>query len=280
MKSRKQIWRAALCLLFAAVAMIALKARPAAVHAATSAQASHAVFIKPLVPLSNAGLHAALPPHDMMLDGDGPVRVTGTQTKRTIFPSVQEFTLTPPNPAAGLTKTVLSVRFPEAQATSLPSSIPMTLANQKVMLQRSPDEPGTFLTAFNFNWQLFAQEQAQRKSAANAGKMVPVFEGRKYRGLEKMEFVEPDQIQQALQSHEPLQFGSHALTGSAGFNVFPDHQLIMNNLSRSCFLDSRSCRSNVIGSCASSRPFSISSTTCNALSFCEVTSTRLPLATK
>lgn len=227
MKSRIPLWIAVVCLLSAAVITIGLKTR-SAVHAATSAQSSHAMSVKSVAPLSDAALHAALAPQ-AVLDTDGAMRVTGTQAPRTIFPPVQEFTLTPPNPATGLTKTVFSVRFPQTQAASMPSTIPMTLANQKVVLQRSPDEPGTFLTALNFDWKLFAEEQAERKSAASQGKMVPIFEGRKYRGRERMQFVEPEEIQQALESHQPLQFSSHALVGSAGFNVFPDHQLMMTN---------------------------------------------------
>jgi len=229
MKSHKRILIAAMCLLTAAVAAIVLKVRPVAVHAATPARVNAAMSIKPAVHLSDAAVRTALVSNAMMLDEESALRVSGTQTKKTIFPPVQEFTLTPPNPAAGLTKTVLSVRFPEAKAASLPSSIPTTLANQNVILQRSPDQPGTFLAALDFNWSLFAEEQAERKEAANQGKMVPIFEGRKYRGLEKMQFVDPEQIRQALASHQALQFGSHALVGSAGFNVFPDHQLIMTN---------------------------------------------------
>lgn len=240
MKSRKRIWIAALCLLSATVVTISLKARPASVHAnakkaaVTSAHVSGAISSSSVSHLSDAALRAAVVRNAIMLDDDGPMRVTGNmQNKEVIFPPVEAFTLTPPNPSQGLSKTILSVRFPEAQAAKLASSIPMTLAQQSVVLQRSSDDSSTFSAVLDFNWQRFVQEQTLRKIAASRGVTIPVFEGRRFVRREKVQFIEPSEIHNALQTHQPIQFSGDVLLGPDtfdGFNVFPDHQLMMTNI--------------------------------------------------
>jgi hypothetical protein len=234
MKSRKLMWIAALCVLSATVITVSLRARSAGVLAAQHS-VSRASLAQPAVYMSNASLRAAAVSNAMLLDDDGaPTRVTESQeNSQTIFPPVEEFTLTPPNPAQGINKTILSVHFAQAQAERLASQIPMKLAGQSVLLQRSADDPSTFVTSLDFNWQRFAEEQAQRKEGASRGMMVPVFDGRRFVRTEKMAFVEPSEIQQALQSHQPVQFPGDALMGPDGFdgfNVFPDHQLMMTSL--------------------------------------------------
>ncbi len=232
MKSRKRVWTAALCLLSATVITISLKARPAGVQAGNPpTQVSRAMSAQPMARIANASLRAAVVRNAMMLDDDAaPTRVAGSQLgDRTIFPQVEEFTLTPPNPAQGIDQTVLSVRFPEGPATKLVSSVPITLGTQNVILQRSPDNPSLFVAALDFDWQKFAEEQAQRKVAAAQGRMVPVFDGRKFVRTERMQFIEPAQIQQALQLHQAIHFSPQILAGSAQMTVFPDHQLTMVN---------------------------------------------------
>lgn len=230
MKSRKRIWIAALCLLSATVVTISLKARSASIQAATPAHVSRAMSIQPVAHLTDAALRAVSVRNAMMWDDDGPIRVTASQqSNQIIFPQVEQYTLIPPNPAQGISKTILSVRFAESAAEHLPTQIPMKLAGQSVVLQRSPVNPSSFVTSFDFNWQRFAQEQAQRKEGASQGMMVPVFDGRRFLRSERMQFVEPSEIQNALQSHQPLQFSPGVLTGST-LPVFPDHQLMMNSL--------------------------------------------------
>lgn len=224
MKSRKLVWIATLCLLLATLITLGLRTRLASVQAAsTPVHASRAMSAQPVAHLANASLRAT-----MMLDDDaGSMRVGAQQSNRPILPQVEEFTLTPPNSAQGIYKSFLSVRFPELAAENLASRIPITLGSQNVVLQRSADDPSLFSTWLDFNWQTFAQEQEQRKQAANEGRMVPVFQGRRLLRTERMQFVDPAQIEGALQSHQPIQFSGDVLLASSTVNVFPDHELMM-----------------------------------------------------
>jgi hypothetical protein len=189
MKSRRYVWIAALCLLSTTVITLSFKGRLASVHAAGTPppHASRAMSAQPVAHLANASLRAAEVRNAMILDDAGSIRVKSSQQNSpTIFPPVEEFTLTPPNPAQGIQKTILSVRFPEASAEKLASQIPITLGSQNVVLQRSVDDPSLFSTSFDFNWQTFAQEEEQRKEGAIAGRMVPIFEGRRFIRTERM----------------------------------------------------------------------------------------------
>jgi hypothetical protein len=107
------------------------------------------------------------------------------------LPPVEEFTLTPPNPDQKMYKTILAVRFPELPAEHLASQIPMTLGDQRVVLQRSADDPRIFSAGINFDWNAFAQEQQKRKEWANAGKQIPIYEGRHFVRMEKMQIRRP-----------------------------------------------------------------------------------------
>ncbi|MGB7556260.1 MAG: hypothetical protein WBM04_17970 [Candidatus Korobacteraceae bacterium] len=229
MKSRKQVWIAALCLLLATVITLGFRARLASVQAASApVHASRAMSTQPVAHLANASLRAAEVRSAMMLDDDASsMRVAAhQQSNRPVLPQVEEFTLTPPNSAQGIYKSFLSVRFPELAAEKLASQIPITLGSQNVVLQRSADDPSLFSTWLDFNWQTFAEEQEQRKQAANQGRMVPVFQGRRLLRTERMQFVDPAQIEGALQSHQPIQFSGDVLLGSP-VTVFPDHELMM-----------------------------------------------------
>jgi hypothetical protein len=237
MRSGRRVWIAALCLLSATVVTVSLKARLASVHAATigatiaPAPVSHAMSAASVGRLSNAALRATAVRNSMLLDDDGfPLHVNANvKTNTTILPQVEEFTLTPPATAQGITKTTLEVRFPAAQAAGLASSIPVMLGKQSVALQRSPGNPNTFVTSVDFDWHAFEQEQAQRKIAASQGRTVSIFDGRRFVRTEQLQFVEPSQIEQTLETHQPIQFSSGVLQGSSTVNVFPDHELMMNS---------------------------------------------------
>ena len=199
MKSRKElwIWIAGLCLLSAALITISLKARPASVQA--------------------AGM---------------PTRVTANMQRANgpILPPVEEFTLTPPNPALNIYQTIVSVRFKGSEAEKLAAQIPITLGSQNVVLRRSPDDAQVFSTRVDFDWHTFAKEQQQRKDLAATGRQIPVFEGRRFVRRERMQFVDPAEIQSALQSHQPVQFSGQALAGGA-VNVYPNRELMITDLS-------------------------------------------------
>jgi hypothetical protein len=232
MKSRKRVWIASLCLLLAAVITFTLKARLHSVQAAsTTVQVTRAMSTPPVAHLATLRATAGRTAMMMMDEDEGATSVSGNLLNgRVIFPQVEEFTLTPPNPAAGIDQTTLTVRFPEAQARTLAREIPIQLGSQNVVLQRSADDPSTLVTSFDFDWQKFAQEQGERKVAASQGRTVPVFDGRRFVRTERIQFVEPAQIRQALQLHQPIHFQPQVLEGSAQINVFPDHQLMMTNV--------------------------------------------------
>ena len=231
METRKRLWIAALCLLSATVVTIGLRHYVMGVQAAPlPANATLPASSGPTAHLTNPALRTATVP-DGIVDDDGfPLRVIGTAKSETpMLPRVEEFTLTPPNGAQGATKTTLALRFPATQAATLASSIPFTLGRQNVVLQRSQQNPNTFVTSVDFDWQAFEQEQGLRKQASLNGKMVPVFNGRRFLRSEPMQFVEPSQIEQALETHQPIQFDSGVLESSSTVNVFPDHELMMNS---------------------------------------------------
>jgi hypothetical protein len=231
MKSRKLVWIGVLCALSATVIIISHRAGSIGVSGALHS-VSRASLAQPAAYMSNAALRAAAVSNAMLLDDDAdPMRVTaGQQANRSVLPEVEEFTLTPPNPAQSISKTILSVRFPELAAKQLASFIPMKLGSQNVVLQRAAMDPRVFITSFDFDWQSFAQEQTQRKEGASRGRMVPVFNGRHFVRTEKMQFVDPTQIESALQSHQPIQFSGDVLLGSSDVDVFPDHELMMTAL--------------------------------------------------
>ena len=224
MKSRKRIWIGALCLIAATVITLSLKVRPASAHASSVLTST-----RPAAHLANASLRAEAIRNAELSAGDAQTPISGNQQTRTIFPPVEEYTLTPPNPSEGSEKSVLEVRFGPAAAT-LASQIPMMLGNQSVVLRRSADNPNTFVTSLDFDWQKFIEEQAQRKLAASQGRTVSVFDGRKFVRTERLQFLEPVTIESALRSHQSVQFSGGILLGSASVNVFPDHELMMTNL--------------------------------------------------
>ncbi|MFI5115737.1 MAG: hypothetical protein ACHP8B_03465 [Terriglobales bacterium] len=237
MKSRKQALSIAVFLSAVLLISIGLMARPAmffsgAPSAHTSKQGSRASLPRPIAHPSNASLRAAVVANAMLLDDEaGPVqRVSGNLQRNANpnLPTVEEFTLMPPNPALNIYKTTVSVRFPELPAEKLASQIAISLGNQSVVLRRSADDPRVFSTQVDFDWQTFASEQEKRKEAAGRGRMVPIFQGRQFVRVERMQFLDPAEIQGALQSHQPIQFSPEILLSSPA-NVFPDHELMIVN---------------------------------------------------
>src|SRR6201999_2608679 len=106
--------------------------------------------------------------------------------------------------------------------------IPMTLGDQNVVLQRSADDPRIFSAQIDFDWSAFAQEQEQRKELANAGRVIPVFQGRRFIRIDKVEFVDPVDLQAAFQSHQPVQFTPKVLEGT-GFTIDPQSELMITD---------------------------------------------------
>ncbi|MGA2373735.1 MAG: hypothetical protein ABSG11_24025 [Candidatus Korobacteraceae bacterium] len=142
------------------------------------------------------------------------------------LPPVEEFILTPPNPGH---KTKLAVRFAPTSAGRLASSVRAILGDQSVVWQRSSDDPAIYSTFVDFDWSAFAREQARRQVQAEEGKLIPVFEGHRLQRVERMQFVDPEEIRQALQSHQPIRFTPLVLQGDP-LNIVPDHELLINSI--------------------------------------------------
>ncbi len=170
--------------------------------------------------------HAANMPVDAVA-GQPSVTAFGAKV---VLPPIEEFIVTPPNPDVRLYKTTLSLRFAERSAERLSPLIPIALGSQNVMLRRSSDDPGLYSAVVDFNWEGFAHEQARRQQLDAAGTQVPVFQGHRLLGTEPMQFVDPEQIRQALQSHQPIRFTSRVLMADPG-NIIPDHELMINSIS-------------------------------------------------
>lgn len=228
MKSPKQLWIAALCLCSALAIAAAFTSRTNKVQAAQHAdQLKRPALAQPAAYVASPTLRAALAA-DAMADV-GPDRVTANLHANPMLPDAEEFTLTPPDRAQGTNKTTLAVRFAEADAATLAAQIPMTLAGQNVMLQRSTEDASVFSTHVDFDWTVFLKMQQRRKEMASQGKTVPIYQGRDFIRRETLEFVEPSEIEQALQSHEPIHFTSDVLIGGYMLTVAPDHELMIIN---------------------------------------------------
>ncbi len=146
------------------------------------------------------------------------------------LPPVEEFVLTPPNPAVKVYKTTLSLRFSSRAAERLAASVTTNLGDQRVLFQRSADDPAIYSAAVDFNWNAFTEEQERRQAMANDGTTIPVFDGHRLQRMERMQFIDPAEIRQALQSHQPIHFTSQVLQGNP-VSVLPDHELLINGIS-------------------------------------------------
>ncbi len=227
MKSRKLVWITVLCLLSATVIAVSLRTHSTAVLAAQHS-VSRASLAQPAAYMSSASLRAAAISNALLSDEAGSAQrvLLNLQPNRPVLPSVEVFTLSPPNPAQNIDKTVLSVRFVGSAAEKLSSQIPMTLGNQNVVLQRSSNDPRTFVASLDFDWQTFAKVQQRRKEAASRGRIVPVFDGPRLVRTERMQFLEPKEIRAALQSHQSIQFSPDILIPDT-VTVTNDHELMI-----------------------------------------------------
>jgi hypothetical protein len=230
METRKRVWIAGLCLLSATVLISGFRHHITYVRAATLPPHAISMSSAALAPhLTNALLRAAAVRNAILQEDTNTTRVTGAEKPgRIVLPPVEQFTLTPPNSAQRINKTTLAVRFGTG-VEKLPAQFPMVLGTQHVIVQRSDEAPDTYVTKVNFDWQAFAKEQAQRKEAASHGKMVPIFHGRRFTRTEPMQFMDPAQIEGALQSQQPLQLSPDMLMDGP-LNLSNDHTLMITSL--------------------------------------------------
>lgn len=230
MKSRKRVWIAALCLLSVTVITVSLRARARSVLTAQHS-VSRASIAQPATYISNASIRAAAISDAMLLadDESSAQRVSATLMRdaNPYLPTVEEFALTPPNPALNIHKTTLAVRFQESVVARLGSQFPMTLGGQRVLLRQSADDNNVFSTQLDFNWALFVKQQQHRKELASMGTVVPVYKGRIFLRKEKMQFLDPAKIQAALQSHQTVRFSPQILTSGDNITVVPSHELMI-----------------------------------------------------
>ncbi|MGA8875643.1 MAG: hypothetical protein WB555_08915, partial [Candidatus Korobacteraceae bacterium] len=108
MKSRKRIWIAALCLLSVTVITISVRTRARSVLAAQHS-VSRASIAQPATYLANASIRAAAISDAALLadDESSAQRVSATLMRdaNPYLPAVEEFALTPPNPALNSNQT-------------------------------------------------------------------------------------------------------------------------------------------------------------------------------
>jgi hypothetical protein len=231
MKSRKQAWSIALCLLAAMALAIGLRARSTTAQSSVQppqhSKSRGGITGQTLVATSLPA--SMLPTSVLFAEAASDGQNSRSFKSNPDLPPVEEFTLTPPNPALKMYKTMVAVRFPELASEKLASQIPMTLGDQSVVLQRSADDPRIFSASVDFDWKAFAHEQQQRKSLANSGRVIPVFAGRRLLRMDKIEFVDPADIDSALQSHQPLQF-TPKIMEDPGFTIQPASELMITNL--------------------------------------------------
>ena len=229
MKSRPQVWIVAVCLLAAAAVTIGLRARSTASQSSGQFTRRTAIF-QPQPHLSTVALRSVTAAAPMVLEGEATRAQQAAPAKKPRqnpdLPIVEEFVLTPPNPASKIYKTQLSVKFSGLAAEGLAAVMPLTLGNQNVVLRRSADDPAVFTAAVDFDWKAFAKEQQQRKNLADTGREIPVFEGHQFVRMDKIHFVEPDEIRTAVQSHQPIQFTPQILEGT-GFTIQPAQELMI-----------------------------------------------------
>ncbi len=230
MKSPKQLWIAVLCFFSALAIAAAFSSRTSTVAAGRHVpHATPATLAQPAAYVASSSLHTALVSDAISLDTLSAERVTANLNVNPLLPQAEEFTLLPPNSSQRINKTTLSVRFAEADGDKLASQVPMTLAGQNVVLQRSDDDRSVFSTRLDFDWTAFLKMQQHRKELANQSKTVPIYKGRDFIRRERVQFVDPADIQHALQSHEAIHFTSDVLVGGYMLTVAPDHELMIIN---------------------------------------------------
>jgi hypothetical protein len=234
MRSFKKVYLATSCLLSAALIALTLVAKPNNVQESSSMlQGAAGISMPENSKLINASLHLATVPSEVVQDAMGTLQpdiATLERTLRPELPPVETLTLTPPDPSRGSNKTIVSVRFLQVRSHKLGSQIPITLGNQSVVLARSISDPQAFSTRVDFDWTAFAIEQQRRKEAAGKGALVSIYEGRRFIRKEPMQFVDPEEIKGALETHQPIQFSPQILTGSPT-TVVADHELMIINTS-------------------------------------------------
>jgi hypothetical protein len=240
MNSRKKAWVIAVCFLAATVVTIAITVRQTTSPSGgplvyDSKPDNTTTFRRPSGHFADASLRAEMVAKAMQFDDDTLPATTSTsvgeQRKGSpALPPVEEFTLTPPNPALKIYRTTLAARFSELAGQHMPSQVPMTVGNQNVVLRRSADDSTVFSTTVDFDWTAFAKEQQQRQALAATGRVIPIFNGRQFVRMETIEFVDPQRISQALALHQSIQFTPTILEGT-GSSIDPRTELMITDLS-------------------------------------------------
>src|ERR1019366_834302 len=220
-------------LLATAAVIVAWRAGSTVVHAGPSSaqQAKPAAGIAVL-----PGHLLAVPQAATMVPASGlsaeaaerPMSATGSQP-RPDLPPVEEFILTPPNTGLRVYKTTLSLRFAAGAARRLPALVTTNLGNQNVVLARSSSDPDIFSATIDFKWDAFVLEQQRRKSLSDNGQLVPVFDAHRLLRMEPMQFVDPEEVREALQSHHSISFTPHVLQGDTT-NIIPSRELMVTSI--------------------------------------------------
>ena len=233
MKLRKPAWIAAICLSSALAITVAVTSRTSSVHAARHAdQVKQSALSQPAAYISGPSLRAAFAADSMLLASVSSQRVSAP-ISNPILPDVEEFTLTPPNPAQGINQTILAVQFPEVAAEKLASQIPHGARRTTC----SAEAPRSMTPASFPPWSISiglgsSNSNNSAEELASEGRTVPIYKGRGFVRNERMQFVDPSGSRKTLsRTHQSIQFTSDVLLGGTGANVVPDHELMIINKS-------------------------------------------------
>lgn len=227
MKFPKGPWNVVLWLLAAIVIGFSFKLSPTlpVVQAGAASGEAHSGAASP-----NASLAVWLPP--MLAAPAIPSRTNESDIAPPAaidLPAVEEFILTPPNLEQKIDQTILALRFAADAAEKLPAAVTTTLGNRQVVFQRSADDPAIYSAPVDFNWNAFREEQARRQVLADEGTVIPIFDGHTLSRTEPMQFVDPQEIRQALQSHQSIRFTPLVLQASPQ-TIVPMRELLINSI--------------------------------------------------
>jgi hypothetical protein len=235
MKFPRTVWSVALCLSGAVALTLGFRGGPTGAPSNSSSsphnwgQDNNTAPVQPFGHLMAASLQQAAVAAPVLLAGEP---APGQQAASTAkprpgpdLPPIEEFVLIPPNRGLNIYKTQLSVKF-SGESERLAARIPLTLGDQDVVLQRSADDYSIYSAAIDFDWKAFAREQQQRKDLADTGRQIPVFDGHQFVRMDKIHFVDPEDIRSALQSHQPIQFTPQILEGT-DFTIQPAQELMI-----------------------------------------------------
>lgn len=137
-------------------------------------------------------------------------------------PQVQSFALTPRPDGRSARLTVEFLRD-----ARLPQELVLQLDDSRHALRATGDN--TFTADIPFDTETFLKEQAVRAELARRGALVPVFEGRHFKGLQKVEFINQAQFRDAVRLNLAFRIPIGVFNGIPAI-VDPARELMITDL--------------------------------------------------